>query len=148
VATPARRIAKALGRTPQAVRVKCCELGIKVEAAERGEPACAAASASVGQAQGCRRTSMSRTPSPSARSDHGWKAIGAALAVGKAHALRVTGANAAWGRNYSREFSQWMKAHGFHKMTPSVRSHAIELNIKPIAFAMQSGKHKRHGGGL
>ena len=33
-----------------------------------------------------------------------WQRIGAALAIGKAHALRVTGANAAWGRNYSREF--------------------------------------------
>jgi hypothetical protein len=40
-----------------------------------------------------------------AESFEGWKAIGAALAVGKAHALRVTGSNAAWGRNYSREFS-------------------------------------------
>jgi len=39
-----------------------------------------------------------------AESFEGWKAIGAALAVGKAHALRVTGANAAGGRNYSREF--------------------------------------------
>ena len=28
-----------------------------------------------------------------------WKKIAAALAVGKAHALRVTGANAAWGQN-------------------------------------------------
>jgi hypothetical protein len=69
-----------------------------------------------------------------AESFDGWKAIGAALAVGKAHALRVTGANAAWGRNYSREFSQWLERHGFKmtpsgfEMTPSVRSHAIELH--------------------
>jgi hypothetical protein len=69
-----------------------------------------------------------------AESFNGWKAIGAALAVGKAHALRVTGANAAWGRNYSREFSQWMKQHGFDAMAKSVRSVAIELheNAKAI----------------
>jgi hypothetical protein len=47
-----------------------------------------------------------------AESFDGWKAIGAALAVGKAHALRVTGANAAWGWNYSREFSDWIKRRG------------------------------------
>jgi hypothetical protein len=63
-----------------------------------------------------------------AESFEGWRAIGAALAVGKAHALRVTGANAAWGRNYSREFSQWMKQHGFDAMAKSVRSVAIELH--------------------
>jgi hypothetical protein len=34
---------------------------------------------------------------PKAESFEGWRAIGAALAVGKALALRVTGANAAWG---------------------------------------------------
>jgi hypothetical protein len=63
-----------------------------------------------------------------AESFEGWRAIGAALAVGKAHALRVTGANAAWGRNYSRAFSEWMKQHGFDKMAKSVRSVAIELH--------------------
>ena len=48
-----------------------------------------------------------------AESFEGWKAIGAALACGKRYALKVTGANAAWGRNYSREFSGWLKRHGF-----------------------------------
>ncbi|MGO8923927.1 MAG: hypothetical protein ACLQF4_13445 [Xanthobacteraceae bacterium] len=69
-----------------------------------------------------------------AESFDGWKAIGAALAVGKRHALKVTGANAAWGRNYSREFSQWIKQHGFDAMAKSVRSVAIELheNAKAI----------------
>jgi hypothetical protein len=57
-----------------------------------------------------------------------WKSIGAALAIGKAHALKVTGANAAWGRNYSRTFSEWTKQHGFDKMAKSVRSVAIELH--------------------
>jgi hypothetical protein len=69
-----------------------------------------------------------------AESFDGWKAIGAALAVGKRHALRVTGANAAWGCNYSREFNAWMKRHGFDAMAKSVRSVAIELhqNAKAI----------------
>jgi hypothetical protein len=62
-----------------------------------------------------------------AQSFDGWKTIGAALAVGKAHALRVTGANAAWGQNYSREFSAWIKEHGFERMPASTRSVAIEL---------------------
>jgi hypothetical protein len=43
------------------------------------------------------------------RRDIYWKIIGAALAIGKAHALRVTGANRAWGRNYSRAFCDWMR---------------------------------------
>lgn len=56
-----------------------------------------------------------------------WKTIGTALAIGKAHALKVTQANAAWGRNYSREFSSWLKQYGFTGMRPSDRSIAIEL---------------------
>ncbi len=69
-----------------------------------------------------------------AESFDNWCRIGAALAVGKAHALRVTGANRAWGSTYSREFNMWMKAHGFDAMTKSVRSVAIELheNAKAI----------------
>ena len=56
-----------------------------------------------------------------------WLAIGKALAVGKAFALRTTGANAAWGRNYSHAFGEWMKEHGFASLPKSTRSHAIEL---------------------
>jgi hypothetical protein len=48
--------------------------------------------------------------------------------VGKRHALRVTGANAAWGQNYSREFGAWIKKHGFERMPASTRSVAIELH--------------------
>jgi hypothetical protein len=62
-----------------------------------------------------------------AGSQANWVAIGSALAIGKAHALRVTGSNAAWGQNYSCEFGQWMKDHGFGAMRPSDRSVAIEL---------------------
>src|SRR5262245_38059658 len=63
-----------------------------------------------------------------------WKKIGAALAVGKAHTLDVTRANAAWGSAYSKVFSQWMQQHGFGKMLKSTRSHAIDMfeNIDAI----------------
>jgi hypothetical protein len=54
-------------------------------------------------------------------------AIGFALIVGKTHALRVSRANAAWGRNYSREFGEWMNRHGFATMPKSTRSVSIEL---------------------
>jgi len=69
-----------------------------------------------------------------AESFEAWKAIGTALAIGKARALRVTGANAAWGRNYGREFSDWIKKHGFGAMPKSTRSWAIALheNAKAI----------------
>lgn len=61
-----------------------------------------------------------------AESFESWQAIGAALAVGKAYALRVTGANRAWGRYYTHCFSKWMREHGFGTMPKSVRSVAIE----------------------
>jgi hypothetical protein len=64
----------------------------------------------------------------------GWKAIGAALAVGKAHALHVTSANTAWGRNYSRAFGEWMKAQGVGQMPKSVRSVSIELHENAVAI--------------
>jgi hypothetical protein len=69
-----------------------------------------------------------------AESFDGWKAIGAALSIGKRHALRTTGANAAWGRNYGRAFSDWNKAHGFGTMPKGTRSWAIALheNAKAI----------------
>jgi len=57
-----------------------------------------------------------------------WKSIAAALAIGRDHALRVSGANAAWGRNYSRAFCDWSRQHGFDRMPSSVLSVAIELN--------------------
>jgi hypothetical protein len=63
-----------------------------------------------------------------AESFENWAAIGAALSIGKAQALRVTGANRAWGRNYSRVFCDWIKAHKFDSIPKSVRSVAIELH--------------------
>ena len=55
-------------------------------------------------------------------------AIGKALAEGRRHALKVSGANAPWGRNYSREFGEWMNCHGFATMPKLTRSVAIELH--------------------
>jgi hypothetical protein len=63
-----------------------------------------------------------------AESFDGWLAIGGALAIGKRHALKVSGVNQAWGRNYSREFSDWIKAHGFERMPAAARSVAVELH--------------------
>jgi hypothetical protein len=57
----------------------------------------------------------------------GWKAIGAALSVGKQHALRITGANAPMGRAYSETFSHWVGHHGFSAMPKMTRSWAIAL---------------------
>jgi hypothetical protein len=69
-----------------------------------------------------------------AESFEAWAAIGAALSIGKAQALRITGANRAWGRNYSRAFCDWIKAHQFDSIPKSVRSVSIELheNIEAI----------------
>jgi hypothetical protein len=69
-----------------------------------------------------------------AESFEGWLAIGAALSVGRRHALKVTQANAPMGRRYSREFNLWIKAHGFDRMPAATRSIAIELaeNIEAI----------------
>lgn len=69
-----------------------------------------------------------------AESFEGWKAIGAALAVGRTYALRVSGSNEVRSRKYCLAFSDWVDLHGFAKMTKSVRSVAIELheNISAI----------------
>jgi len=63
-----------------------------------------------------------------AESFSAWQSIGAALAIGKAHSLKVTGANRAWGQHYSREFGRWLKVNGFDRMPKSTRSVAIELH--------------------
>jgi hypothetical protein len=60
--------------------------------------------------------------------------IAAALAIGKANALRASGARQAWGSAYGRALNDWIKQHGFERMHKSVRSVAIELheNISAI----------------
>jgi len=69
-----------------------------------------------------------------AGSFNAWCKIGAALAVGRDYALRVTGANAPTGRRYSWTFSAWCRQHGFGKMRPATRSWAIALYENLIAI--------------
>ncbi len=56
-----------------------------------------------------------------------WLRIGRALVIGKTHALKVTGANAPWGQNYSHVFGECMQQHGFASLRASARSYAIVL---------------------
>ena len=72
-----------------------------------------------------------------AESFEGWRRIGAALTIGKAHALRLSQANAPWGATYCRQFSTWAKEHGFGTMRSSDRSYAVALheNIGAIRSA-------------
>jgi hypothetical protein len=56
------------------------------------------------------------------------KQIGAALHIGKTHALRASGSDFAWGSTYSRQFNKWMSERGFGAMRPSDRSYAVALH--------------------
>jgi hypothetical protein len=69
-----------------------------------------------------------------AESFEAWRSIGAALAIGRAHALRVTGANRAAGQHYCREFGKWVRQHGFDQMPKSTRSVAILLHENAAAI--------------
>jgi hypothetical protein len=57
-----------------------------------------------------------------------WCKIGAALAIGRDHALRTSGASAPMGRPYSWTFSAWCRKHGFGSMSPAIRSWCLALN--------------------
>jgi hypothetical protein len=63
-----------------------------------------------------------------------WCRIGAALAIGRDHALRTTGANAPTGRRYSWMFSAWCKRHGF-TMKPATRSWCLALHENLAAIS-------------
>jgi hypothetical protein len=63
-----------------------------------------------------------------AESFSAWCRIGAALSIGKAEALRTTGANRAAGQYYCQAFHRWIVDHGFGTMPHSDRSHAIALH--------------------
>ena len=69
-----------------------------------------------------------------AESFDGWKAIGAALAIGRDYALRSSGATAPMGRPYSHVFSAWCKQHGFDNMKPATRSWCLALNANLAAI--------------
>jgi hypothetical protein len=81
-----------------------------------------------------------------AESFSAWCLIGAALSIGKAEALRTTGANRAAGQYYCRAFHRWIVDHGFGTMPHSDRSHAIALHENLTAItAWRDGlpEHKR-----
>jgi hypothetical protein len=82
-----------------------------------------------------------------AESFEAWERIGAALAIGKAEALRTSGANAPWGQHYCRAFSAWAKEMGFGSMRASDRSHAIQLheNIGSITAWRAGLSNKQRG---
>src|SRR5215471_8513440 len=69
-----------------------------------------------------------------AESFSAWQSIGAALAIGKAHSLKVTGANRAAGQHYCREFGKWVRKYGFDQMPKSSRSVAILLHENATAI--------------
>jgi hypothetical protein len=67
--------------------------------------------------------------------------------VPRLNALRIAGANAAWGRNYSREFGEWIKRHGFDRMPAATRSVAVELHENAEAItACRNTLPEREGG--
>jgi hypothetical protein len=75
-----------------------------------------------------------------------WKAIGAALKIGRDFALKSTGANRPEGRTYCAAFNGWLQTHRF-EMEKSVRSAALEMieNISAIEVwrATLSEKQRR-----
>jgi hypothetical protein len=62
------------------------------------------------------------------------KVIGAALLLGRDHALRVTGANAPHGHRYAIAFREWMKAYGFGTMSKETRTYIITLTENASAI--------------
>jgi hypothetical protein len=81
-----------------------------------------------------------------AESFSAWCRIGAALSIGKAEALRTTGANRATGQYYCQALHRWIVDHGFGTMPHSDRSHAIALHENLAAItAWRDGlpEHKR-----
>jgi hypothetical protein len=81
-----------------------------------------------------------------AESFEAWCRIGAALSIGKAEALRTTGANRAAGQYYCQAFHRWIVDHGFGTMPHSDRSHTIALHENLAAItAWRDGlpEHKR-----
>jgi hypothetical protein len=56
-----------------------------------------------------------------------YKIIGAALLIGRDHAMRTVGVNTPHGRRYSAAFRQWMKGFGFGDMPDTTRKHIVML---------------------
>lgn len=62
-----------------------------------------------------------------------WRAIGAALKIGRDFALKSSGANRPEGRNYCTAFNEWLQTHRF-EIDKSLRSAALDMieNISAI----------------
>jgi hypothetical protein len=63
-----------------------------------------------------------------------YKIIGAALLIGRDHALRATGLNAPHGRRYSLAFREWLTAHGFGGMANTTRKRIVTLTENAAAI--------------
>jgi hypothetical protein len=57
-----------------------------------------------------------------------WEKVAAALARGRDHSMRVSGANRPAGQTYCQAMNQWCAEHGFAGMAKSLRSNAIEMH--------------------
>ena len=69
-----------------------------------------------------------------AESFEGWVKIGKALAVGRNHALTVSGAATPIGQNYSKAFGQWLAECGFKDKSKQLRSWALTLHENVAAI--------------
>jgi hypothetical protein len=57
-----------------------------------------------------------------------WAKVAAALAQGRDHSMRVSGANRPAGQTYCRAMHKWCVEFGFAGMANNLRSHAIEMH--------------------
>jgi hypothetical protein len=57
-----------------------------------------------------------------------WRSIGAALAVGRSYALRMSNCEDINAHLYRRTFSKWLGQHGFNAMPLGVRHWALQLH--------------------
>src|SRR5262249_27232184 len=76
----------------------------------------------------------------------GWLAIGQAITIGRAVALRASGSTFPNGPSYSRALREWCDAHGFRGMDKQTRYAATELiaNLDAItAWRVTLPEHRR-----
>jgi hypothetical protein len=63
-----------------------------------------------------------------------YKAIGAALLIGRDHAMKAVGVDTPHGRRYSGAFRQWMQNYGFGGMPEVTRKHIVMLTENAAAI--------------
>jgi len=69
-----------------------------------------------------------------ARSFEAYKIIGAALLIGRDHAMRAVGIDRPHGRRYSRAFRQWLQNYGFGNMSEATRKRIVTLTENATAI--------------